>query len=148
MVFLLFWEDVFVSFDVVMCACRNPVPAQQHIPQILPGTMLDPPRITEADVQPSQGLWHEDQGCRGGGRGGGRGGYGGRGGGRGALADAAHRMLNHSVHSMGLVSPGGYDPRSSQGAYQQPPRNYDDQQASAIKQMCCNSSVSTIASVQ
>ena len=114
--------------EICSVICRNPIPEQEHIPRILPGTILDPPRITEADVQPSQGLWHEDQGGRGGGRGGSRGGYGGRGGGRHALADAAHRMLNHSVNSLGLANPGGYDPRASQGSYQQPPQRYDDQQ--------------------
>ncbi|KAL3152053.1 hypothetical protein ABBQ32_001164 [Trebouxia sp. C0010 RCD-2024] len=38
-------------------------------------------------------------------------------------------MLNHSVNSLGLANPGGYDPRASQGAYQQPQRQYDDRQA-------------------
>lgn len=37
---------------------------------------------------------------------------------------------------MGLVSPGGHHPHASQGAYQQPPRNYDDQQASNNQVYC------------
>lgn len=118
-----------------MYGCRNPIPSQQHLPKLLPGTILDPPRITEADVQPSQGLWHEDQGGRGRGRGGGRGGFGG-GRGRGdqrMLADGAHRMLNHSIHSMGLATPEGYEQRQNGYGppHQQPSRQYDS------RQVCC-----------
>jgi len=152
MVLLLFWEDVFVSFNVLMCmtnvvqepcpcSAAHPTDSARHNAGSSQNHRGRCPALTGAMARGPGGTWWG----RGGGAGGG---YGGRGGGRGPLADAAHRMLNHSVHSMGLVSPGGYDPRASQGAYQQPPRNYDDQQASVTNEMCCNNPVSTIASVQ
>lgn len=80
--------------------------------------MAEPAKVSAADLQQAQPLWHEDTrgrpgGPGGGGRGGGRFGggynngpqqqYGGGGGGQfqrpsgGMLPDAAHRMLNVSL---------------------------------------------------
>ena len=54
--------------------CRIPEPHRAHVPVILPGTVVDEPIITEADLQPAKPLWHEDRP-----RGGPGGGFGGQG---------------------------------------------------------------------